>query len=872
MTRKPIFKTDIAKPVAASDPEDLFRNLHRRAPEIRHLWSQQADLLRAYYKECPNTPDVAIELPTGAGKTLVGLLIAEWRRQSKGERAAYVCPTRQLARQVGAHAGNYGIPTHVLIGTQRAYNPTEFSNYQSSRAIAVTTYSAIFNVNPRIKDAQTLILDDAHAGENFMANMWSLEISRDEDSNLYFDVLGLLKPAFDSGTFADLMGNSELRVKTQDLIELVPGAHLRANANAITNLLNERIPHQTPQWFSWNEIRGHLQASNIFVSWDHILIRPFIPPTRSHTPFSQGNQRIYMSATLGEGGELERITGIDRIVRLPLPTGWDKRGSGRRLFLMPELAFLQQDAVEVVGDAIQKLGRGLVLAPSKHGLVADRILNDLKARGIRKFGAEEIEDSLEPFTNSTNSVLFLYRYDGIDLPDETCRLVVLGGLPSGTNLQERFLWNRISTIALLRDRVLTRITQGVGRCTRSDNDYSVVIVVGTELTNFLQKQDNLHILTPELQAEIIFGIENSREQCEPSKYTELIEAFLKQDDEWKNADAEIVSLRESNTRYSDPVSRQLKVAIVDEVAYQYARWNDDLETALERARKVADALSGDETKTYRAWWYYLSADVAMALFEETGRTEYRDTAMDLLSRASVCSPSIRWFAKLRRSLTDGVEERDSNEITAAAVEAIRRQLIHWGAVGPRFEEELSRIATNLHSTDHKHFHQGLKGLGTVLGFGTELPDSNAAPDCVWYIGRDIYISHEAKTEHSPGGPIGASDVRQAENHWKWVRKVYSCEDNTKVYCLIESPRTTIAEDATVFAGDLYHVTPKRLTEIFDQIASILRRVRSRMTNLSDDKVLEELYTELYQEKLTPERLLERLTSQQARTMRTDANN
>lgn len=30
--------------------------------------------------------DVAIKIPTGSGKTLVGTLIAEWRRRSRAER------------------------------------------------------------------------------------------------------------------------------------------------------------------------------------------------------------------------------------------------------------------------------------------------------------------------------------------------------------------------------------------------------------------------------------------------------------------------------------------------------------------------------------------------------------------------------------------------------------------------------------------------------------------------------------------------------------------------------------------------------------------------------------------------------------------
>jgi len=119
---------------------------------------------------------VAIELPTGAGKTLVGLLIAEWRRQFYDERVAYLCPTRQLARQVVNQASKYGIKANVFVGRQSEYSRREYSEFQSSEALAITTYSAVFNSNPRICDAQSLILDEAHSSENYISNMWSVEI------------------------------------------------------------------------------------------------------------------------------------------------------------------------------------------------------------------------------------------------------------------------------------------------------------------------------------------------------------------------------------------------------------------------------------------------------------------------------------------------------------------------------------------------------------------------------------------------------------------------------------------------------------------------------------------------------------------------
>ncbi len=75
----------------------------------------------------------------------------------------------------------------------------------------------------------------------------------------------------------------------------------------------------------------------VYVAWDGILIRPVLPPTGSHRHFAEADQRLYVSATLGEGGELERSFGRAPIARLAIPEGWDARGAGRRFFVFPDL-------------------------------------------------------------------------------------------------------------------------------------------------------------------------------------------------------------------------------------------------------------------------------------------------------------------------------------------------------------------------------------------------------------------------------------------------------------------------------------------------------------------------------------------------------
>ena len=97
-------------------------------------------------------------------------------------------------------------------------------------------------------------------------------------------------------------------------------------------------------------------------------------------------------------------------------------------------------------------------------------------------GFEDVDDRLEPFRSAEACALVLAnRYDGIDLPGDACRVILIVGLPTGTHLQERCLFEEVGASSALRERIRTRLMQGMGRATRSRSDRAVVILTGEEL-------------------------------------------------------------------------------------------------------------------------------------------------------------------------------------------------------------------------------------------------------------------------------------------------------------------------------------------------------------------------------------------------------
>jgi hypothetical protein len=129
------------------------------------------------------------------------------------------------------------------------------------------------------------------------------------------------------------------------------------------------------------------------------------------------------------------------------------------------------------------------------------------------------------------------------------------------------------------------------------------------LNKFLLDKDKRPFLHPEVQAEVEFGNEQSKD-VEAKNFLENLRIFLEHKEEWNEAEEEIISLRDTIQQSQLPGIDKLKSAVVHELRYQYALWNGDYEKAVEECRFVLSSLSGDDVKGYRAFWYYLAGSAA----------------------------------------------------------------------------------------------------------------------------------------------------------------------------------------------------------------------------------------------------------------------
>lgn len=846
------FTVPTSSALKPTSPENVYPTFlpGARAGDIKNLWLHQGDVLRAYVAK-QSARDIALELPTGAGKSLVGLLIAEYRRQALGERIVFLCPTRQLARQLHRQSLSYGFLSVALVGKQAEYDPKDFSAYNQAEKIAITTYNGVFNTNPKIGNANCLLLDDAHSAENYIAQLWSVRILRTTHRATYDAVIDL---------FADAINDSLLFTVRDDesrgrAVGIVPqetlwerSVRLREIVAAGARDLEEKRAAESFH-HAWRKITAHLDACIVYLSWREILIRPLSPPTETHAPFAGANQRIYMSATLGHGGDLERSLGVRRIERLGLPPGWDRQATGRRLFLMPGVSLREDQAEQVAAKFAARPGRLLVLTTDRGRL---KHIEDtwLKNTGKKVLHADDVEDDLAPFVSERAGALVLTnRYDGIDLPDDACRAMVIDGLPSATNLQEQFLTDRLGAHAMLRERMRTRIIQAMGRCTRNQADHAIVLILGEKLNAFLEQRDVRAAMHPELQAELQVALTNAADNS-VDDFGDLAALFKTVG--WDPFERFIVQERQVLARVPDPVSGPLEAAVSDEVAYVYAAWNGDWKAAAEFARSASDAQGGDELKPYRGLWYYLTAN---ATRRAKVQPDLADAAADnLLEKAIACSPPLNAF--LRRANSGSSNTSPASQLSdheALAIKNASEQLAELGASGMKFDKRMQAVRVALEGDKSKPFEGALDDLGRLLGFDVMMkPREKAVPDSVWHLGRTFVIGWEAKNEEKPDKPIGIGDLRQANGHFDWVKAKLKLPSTDGVSVVLVTPRYNLDKDAPPFATKLHYATLEDAVSLHADVARALTAARATAGGLGEARLANAVRDEFRKAKLLPQ--------------------
>ena len=728
----------------------------------------QERVLGEYLDKFEGTEDVAVELPTGAGKTLIALLIAENRRRN-GRKVAILSANKTLARQMLQESHELGIPSVLMEGAGYAISSSVKRQYQRGQSIGIMNYWVYFNQNPVIDPADLLIMDDAHLAEHCLHSLYSVEITRFAHPELFEALVSELHQRFpEYSVLADALDSGPESNRPPELLSFIDQTRISARIEEIIDG-SPALKSNLDLRFRWERMRGSVKQANVYLARDSVWIRPYIYPLIDNRYYSGATQRIYMSATIGDPGDLGRRLGIRNITKVPVPQEDAESTFGRRLLLMNRLD---------EGDIPQRLGAAILAAIRIHPKSVWLCSSVDMAVKIKKIVMEWLEenqivghpswiltpegDEIQDFKQSAAGHLFVGgRFDGMDFNGDECRMVILTTLPRAINTQEEFISAYLRDSGFMRDRLNQRVVQALGRCNRDDGDFAVYALADRRFATYFGLDTNKVDLPRNIVAELDMGQDAA--EVEASVLCANVEKFLSGDfseyDEQFNQYLSAVP--------KDKVQPEVTDTSADEVVGWAAMFSsENFPVAQQKFEACWEAAKKDGLLEIGALhgWHRAKALYLQGL---QGDSSAQQKALDVLEVAIQRGGRSAWFNRMRGSLnrarktTDDSSEVFDDDYFAEVIRAFDDLLDQYGKTGARFQQHCNRIDEQLQSNSHSLFLEGLERIGRLLGYTASRPENPGAPDGFWRGNFGSFgeiITYEAKIEDGPSNEISLSDL------------------------------------------------------------------------------------------------------------------
>lgn len=787
-----------------NDPQEIFRRLPK-PPQINDLYTSQAEVLQAWYVN-RNNHDVVVKLHTGGGKTLVGLLMAQSTLNELKDPVIFLAPTNQLVNQTLQKASEYGINACAYVTGQPLHD-----DFINGKAVLVASYKALFHGLSKfglIGGAYTVrvgavILDDAHVSFSVLRDSFTLEIKKSGDnSELYHELAGLFRQAFSEnsqiGTFDDIISGSDLSVLE------VPFNAWQKNIAVIREKF--RLKGGVDK-FVWPLIRDNLHLCHAFVGRHSFTITPILPLIDLFPTFHDAPRRIYMSATIADDSELIKTFGADKDAVLNPLTSRSLAGVSERMILTPQLMEYGPNVAEVTREIAKwtitdrKLGV-VILSPS------NRLAQEWSDVATIASGAPEVDALVKKLQKReiNGPVVFANRYDGIDLPGESCRLLIIDGQPQGSSNYELFKASALQGGSSLARMLAQRIEQGMGRAARGSGDFCVVLLVGADLAAWIAKDSNFKYLTAPSRAQLEIGSEISKKIKTNSEFQETVSYSYDRNSGWKNFHAESLAemVEESETQV-------LPIRLASRERKAINLWRDGYhEKAI---AKLLDAIQeiGESDRQLKGWLFQICARVAYHWGNRDLSDEYQQQAYGLnriLQKPTIQPPY--------QSLTPPGSQVETL-FTLASQFRFRRGLEH------EFETTVSMLSP---SSSASQFEQALADLGRMIGFVTErFDDEGKGPDLIWLLSESKALVIEAKSRKLASNHFTKDEHGQLLVAEEWFKRNYP-----GITCLRVSVHPNQLSTEAAEATNSYVLTYSKLQELIVESRNLIHSIsRSLLT-------------------------------------------
>ncbi len=737
-----------SKPV---HPIEIFEKLPNLPGTPNDIWRGQTEALNRWHEERQKR-DVLIALNTGAGKTLVGLLIAQSLVNEGIENVLYVCATIDLVRQTSTQAEQVGLEHTTRI-------EGDYSNdlFESGKTFCITTYQALFNGLSSVRRRHfpgAVIFDDAHVAESMLRDALTLRIDFHDNRELSGEIRALFESHFDDlerrGEFQDA-----LMPERATVVLAAPGA-VRERSEQLLAILNKHGVSQHPDLkYSFAHLRNKLDRCAVLFGRGLCELTPPFLPSLAIDVFERPIRRVYLSATLASKTDLVRSFG--RLPDVSIEPRNDA-GNGERLILCSRS--MQEGITPILIGEVAKQHKVLIAVPN---YPAARTWSGLTIPPAK----EKFSEELNRFRKSASGAFVLVsRVDGIDLPHDTCRVMILDGLPAGASLLERYQWDFLNMRNFHGARMANRIVQLFGRINRGRNDYGVFLINGRDLNTWLNNDRNLALLPSLLQQQIALGrlVQEGMGINNNGKVLETIGTVLGRNASWLNFYGENITKgildEDQRDRASDAETRLTKAAKA-EAEYARAAWEGDypaaraaIEDSIEETAR-ADTLLAGWHSVWLGACYEKEGDV------ESSRLAYRRAKQRLGSNVALPLGSVT-------DSSVGTEPQGPFATSVYRIVSLTSQ--------DSYKRELRAIEKRLADLDGASPHQmeeAVRSLGEALGFDATRPDNDAGtgPDVLWVSPvNDLCLAFELKTNKESPATYTKKDIGQSLDSLNWIAR------------------------------------------------------------------------------------------------------
>ena len=769
---------------------DLFNSLDRQASHTE-LRPAQEQALRSLTERRAER-DLILKISTGAGKTAAGLLYLQSFMEEKESPVVYLCPTIQLVEQVLEEASKLGISA-LPYPADETYPPPDGS---AGKAIIVCTYAKLFNAKSTFDRSDValrpcaMVLDDAHAGVEEIRGKFTLTIL---DTGLVAE----LKSLFDSscgsykpGTWPNIMaGDPYLSLEVPYWLwkPLVPELQKK-----FANYAN----HDSFK-FVWPFLRDTLRWCRCIVSGLGIEIIPDIIPVHKCEAYAKSSHRLFMSATLADDSVLVREIGCDiQAAQDPIIPKKDY-GLGERMVLAPSLIDkgLNRPYIMKLAAALAKRTNVVVLSPS------EKAAREWESVGAKVVLREEVTNAIRDLRNPKSGVRFVafaQRYDGVDLPDNACRVLIIDGLPFGESITDRYEVSLAATPGGMRNKLVYRLEQGMGRAVRSHVDFAVILLVGADLANFIAKNEVLKNMNPDTQAQLKLALDLSKIAKEESlqdpgkALASMITQCLKRDEGWKQYYQEKVKSAKSSTKQAD--STRLEMASAERKAFHHAIANNPIDAV----KVLRASLNSHNLDDAEKGWYLQHVANYMLDANPEAYLEIQKAAYEK-NNSVFCPPNVKVrprSATMSESQTIIIEWFKQFENPNGAIAAIQnlRARLSYGSSSESLEQALLDVAPLI----------GAKGSRPEKEY-------DEGPDDLW-LWPTVSFVIEAKNQNEK--TLHKKDAGQLHQSLQWFKDNYPARPEPSPIIVAKVDQ---ADSDAQFPPNTRVILPAAMTQLLDNL-------------------------------------------------------